>query len=399
MNDKDRDELMLKSILEGGEAVLGPEIVQFDITNRCNNDCICCWNNSPLLEEPTPEKKKNNECELPFGIIKRAIFELKEMGTKTLFLAGGGEPFMHPDVIEILKCAKENGMKVCLNTNFALVDRASAKEIVDAKVDLIHVSLLAGTPETYALVHPNKSRETFLKIKETLAYLLQYRREKKQETPVPLPHIDLYYVIFNKNYGDIGKMADLAMELRTNTLEFTPVDVLPGTTDVLLLNEAQKAFVLREVKMQHKRIEEFNKREGSKVTFIEQYDSFLKRLSPKEATQGRYETRIVLNQPCYVGWSFLRILADGSVIPCLKAHRIPSGNLYQHSIKDIWNNEAQQLFRKKSLALDSEDPYFKMIGNDPSASFGCINSCDNIQVNIDMHNKFADLLRSHGRIK
>ena len=306
---------------------------------------------------------------------------------------------MHPEAIGILKCAKESGMKVCLNTNFVLVDRAMAKEIVDAKVDLIHVSLLAGTPETYALVHPNRGQDDFLRIKETLTYLLWYRKDKKQEVPVPSPHIDLYYVIFNKNYRDIAKMADLAMELRTNTLEFTPADVLPGTTDVLLLNEAQKAFVLREVKIQHKRIEEFNKREGGKVTFIEQYDSFLKRLSPKEATRGRYETRTVLKQPCYVGWSFLRILADGSVIPCLKAHRIPSGNLYGNSIKDIWNSEAQQLFRKKSFALDSEDPYFKMIGNDPNASFGCINSCDNIQVNIDMHNKFADLLRSHGRIK
>jgi len=152
-------------------------------------------------------------------------------------------------------------------------------------------------------------------------------------------------------------------------------------------------------KEENKRIEEFNRREGGKVTFIEQYDSFIKRLSPKEATQGRYETRTVLNQPCYVGWCFLRILADGSVIPCLKAHRMPSGNLYQHSIKDIWNSEAQQLFRKKSFALDSEDAYFKMIGNDPSASFGCINSCDNIQINVDMHNRFAKFLRFHGRIK
>ena len=121
MSDFQMEDLLLKGILDGSYAFTGPEIVQFDITNRCNNNCICCWNNSPLLGELTEEKRKEKECELPFDLVKKTIGELREMGTKTLFFAGGGEPFIHPQIMEILECAKDNGMRVCINTNFTFL--------------------------------------------------------------------------------------------------------------------------------------------------------------------------------------------------------------------------------------------------------------------------------------
>lgn len=396
MSNIPMDDLVLKGIVDGSQAFVGPEIVQFDITNRCNNKCLCCWNNSPLLGEPSEERKKEKEYELLFDLIKKTIGELREMGTKTLFLAGGGEPFMHPNIIEILGCAKENGMRVVINTNFTLIDEDKIKKIVELKIDHIHVSLLAGSNKSYVLVHPNKTEDTFFRIKELLKYLAKLKEEKNQ--PIQ-PHINMYYVIFNTNYLDIKIMVDLAMEVKANSLEFTPMDVIPGKTDGLLLNRAQIKKVLREVKIQHKRLKEFNKQYGGLVTFIEQYNSFIKRLSTEEADRGEYETAIVPTRPCYVGWAFARILANGNVNPCLKAHRITIGNLYKQSFKDIWNSQEQQLFREKSFKLNRTDPYFRMIGNNPNGSFGCLNSCDSIQINIDMHKKYADMLKKYGRIK
>jgi len=393
-----QESLVLRGILHGYRAWIGPQIVQFDVTNRCNNNCLCCWNNSPLLGEPTEEKKREKEYELPFDLIKRTIDELKEMGTKTLFLAGGGEPFMHPKIMEILRCAKENQMRIVINTNFTLVDKKMAKEIVDLKIDLMHISILAGTERTYVLTHPSKTENTFCRIKDTLKYLLYIRSRKNQVGPVPFPHIDLYYVIFNKNYQDINNMVELAMELKVNTLEFTPIDIIPGKTDVLLLNDIQRKEVLEEVKIQQHRLEEFNKQHGGRVTFIEQYNSFINRLSAEGAVKGEYEVNTLVNWPCYVGWSFLRILANGNVIPCLKAHRISVGNIYEQSIRNIWNSPEQQLFRKESFKLDRNSPYFRMIGNNPDAQFGCLNSCDNIQINIDMHKKYGGILSKYGKV-
>lgn len=392
------DDPVLKGILDGSQAFIGPQIVQFDITNRCNNNCLCCWNNSPLLGEPTEEKRLESEYELPFDLIKRTIDELKDMGTKTLFFAGGGEPFIHHQIMQILRYVKENNMRIFINTNFTLIDKQRAEEIVNLKIDLIHVSLLAGTAKTYALVHSNKTEVTFYKIKELLQYIAQLKKEKSQHLYNPLPHINLYYVIFNTNYQDIDKMVDLALEVKADSIEFTPVDVIPHKTDILLLNKEQIAKVSKDVNTQLKRLEKYNEHEPVK-TYITQCENFLKRIASPIALEGKYESEVITKQPCYVGWLFARINANGEVNPCLKAHRISIGNIYKQSFKEIWHSHEEQLFRKKSFDLDFNDPYFKRIGNDPNYSFGCLKSCDNIQINIDMNKKYMEILKRYGRIR
>lgn len=392
------DRLVLKGIMDGARAFAGPEIVQFDITNRCNNNCLCCWNNSPLMGEPSQEMQMAKEYELPLALVKETISELREMGTKTLFIAGGGEPFMHPHILEILRHAKKCNLKIFMNTNFTLVDTRAAEEIVDMKVDLIHVSLLAGTAKTYALVHPNKTEEDFYRIKELLQYIAHLKREKNQVLPVPQPHIDLYYVIFKTNYKEMARMVDLAIETGANDLEFTPMDAIPGKTDSLLLTGSQRAEALLALQLQAQRLEEYREIHKTTEPFIQQYDSFLRRLSSRRSSDGEHEASTVTGRPCYVGWGFARILANGNVNPCLKAHRITVGNIYRQSFREIWNSEEQQLFRRKSFELNGSDPYFRAIGNNPESAFGCLNSCDNIQINTEMHNKFEAALRSHGKI-
>jgi len=248
------DDPVLKGILDGSRTFIGPEIVQFDITNRCNNNCLCCWNNSPLLGESGDEKRKEKAYELPFNLVKRTIRELRDMGTKTLFFAGGGEPFIHPQIMEILRYVKECDMRVFINTNFTLIDRNRAKEIVDLKLDHIHVSLLAGRANTYALIHPNKTEETFYKIKEILQYIAWLKKKKNQHLYNPVPHINLYNVICNRNYRDINNMVDLALEVKADTIELTPVDIVPGKTDSLLLNKEQIAGISRNVNVQLERL-------------------------------------------------------------------------------------------------------------------------------------------------
>lgn len=390
-------DFVLEGILDGALAFTGPEIVQFDITNRCNNNCLCCWNNSPLLGEPDENKRKEMSYELPFKLVKKTIKELRDMGTRTLFFAGGGEPFIHPHIMEILQYAKESKMRVFMNTNFTLIDEKRAKKLVDLKIDHIHVSLLAGTAETYCAIHSNKTEGTFYRMSEILEYIAFLKRAKNQHLYNPLPHINLYYVIFNRNYHEIDKMVDLAIKVEADSVEFTPADVIPGRTDSLLLNREQAQQVIAAVQEQFKRLEAYNIDKDVK-TSITQKDSFIKRIGSSSALEGKYESETITKQPCYVGWAFARINANGDVNPCLKAHRISVGNLYKKSFRDIWNSPEEQLFRRKSFGLDFSDPYFENIGNDPACSSGCLKSCDNIQVNIDMDNRFREVLKKHGRI-
>jgi len=392
----DRDSLVLKGVLDGKAAFTGPSIVQFDITNKCNNNCICCWNNSPLLGPQDENTRKELSSELPVELVKKTISDLKDMGTKTLFFAGGGEPFFHPGIMDILEFSKACGMKIFMNTNFTLIDEKIAKRLVELKVDHIHVSLLAGSGETYAGIHPNKSEETFERMKDILKYISFLKIEKDQHLHNPLPHINLYYVIFNRNYHEIDAMVDLAVDVKADSVEFTPVDVIPGKTECLLMNEAQAAQVAERVRYQFGRLEAYNKNEPIK-TYIAQKDSFIKRISSSFAKEGKYEAETITKQPCYVGWAFARISATGDVHPCLKAHKLSVGNIYDEPFAKIWNGPQQQLFRDKTFSLDFNDPYFEKIGNDPNCPSGCLKACDNLQINLELDNKFRDTLKKHGK--
>ncbi len=397
------EDLILKGLMDGESAFTGPEIVQFDITNHCNNNCLCCWNNSPLLGEPSAEKQKELTSELSYDVIIKTINDLRDMGTKVLFFAGGGEPFMHPRIMDILSYSKKCGMRIFMNTNFTLIDSTTARMLVDMKIDHLHVSILAASGGTYAKVHPNKTEDTFYKIREMLIYIAALKRNKNQQFggpdyPLgPLPHIAMHYVLFSENFHEIDDMVNLAMDVTADSIEFPLVDIVPGKTDSLLLDKDQIAAVYTELKRQVKKIDLYNKTVGVKLNIINK-ELIESRLESDLAEQGKYELDLVTKLPCYVGWMFLRILADGNVNSCLKSHRISLGNIHEQSIREIWNSDKQKLFRKKALRHDPQDAFFHLIGNDLAPKFGCLSSCDNIKINLEMHNKYGGTLREHGKI-
>lgn len=391
---KETDELLMKGIDDGRKAFKGPEIVQFDVTNRCNNNCLICWNKSPLLGDSAKSSDWHSQ-QLPFELIVKVIKELTRLGTKTLFFAGGGEPFMHPDFLAILEEAKSCGMKTIINTNFTLLNEETILKLVDLRVDFIHASILASSPEIYALLHPNKSEDDFIRIRELLLFLSDTKHKRK--TLGHKPHLNMYYVICNKNCHQIAQMFDLALELKANSMEFVPVDIVPGATDALLLNDTQRKIAIESLKAQICKFDIIQKKHSMPITFIEQADTFLKRMASGKATSGGYETLIINKDmnACYVGWVFSRIAANGDVYPCLKADKIPVGNIYQESFENIWNGAKQQQFRKKTKAFNKKDPYFWNIGGKNNRQCGCLSSCDNVQVNIELGKKYRDWINEY----
>jgi hypothetical protein len=72
---------------------------------------------------------------------------------------GGGEPMLHPHMVEMIEYAKAKGARVWLNTNgsmFGPTDKLRSKleRVVKAGIDLIEFSMDAGDAETYAAVRP-----------------------------------------------------------------------------------------------------------------------------------------------------------------------------------------------------------------------------------------------------
>ncbi len=72
---------------------------------------------------------------------------------------GGGEPMLHPQMVDMIEFAKAKGARVWMNTNGSMFGpmpkfRQKLERLVKANIDLIEFSMDAGDAETYAKVRP-----------------------------------------------------------------------------------------------------------------------------------------------------------------------------------------------------------------------------------------------------
>lgn len=105
-----------------------PLAVRWNLTNRCNNQCLYCslWN--------APQDSKE---ELSTEQIFSVIDEMKELGTQRISFSGG-EPLLRPDVGKIIDYCKINNISSSMNSNGSLIE----KKIKDLKnLDLLKLSL------------------------------------------------------------------------------------------------------------------------------------------------------------------------------------------------------------------------------------------------------------------
>lgn len=73
--------------------------VSLEILQKCLNNCLHCSSNSC----------HNSKAILRLDTIKQIIDDIVYLGAKRLCLSGG-EPFLHPDIIEIVEYATKKGL-------------------------------------------------------------------------------------------------------------------------------------------------------------------------------------------------------------------------------------------------------------------------------------------------
>ena len=366
-----RGRLDLAGVMQGEVAYTGPYTIQLDVTNRCNNDCIACWLHSPLLAKTGPNAK-DRRAQLRFDLVRQMLDDAAAMGTRDIYMAGGGDPIVYPWLKETVEHAKSLGMTVAVNTNFALADEAWCDWACDVGLDDMTVSVWAGSERGYDATHPNKKPKDFHTLVERITYLNRRKREVGQG-----PTVKLYQVVSNLNWTEFNAMAELVDRTGSDAVEFTVVDTVPGHTDVLLFDDEQREQLVRWSVALQERLEA--KGEGHKLFG---YDHWLRRLRTEEVTEGLGDASIVHTFPCTIGWTFLRVMPDGKVTSCLKSHRIPIGNLNEQRLPDMWNNASQREFRRMTNVRQKRDPWFSNIGNDPDVPCGCEKSCDDLGRNL-----------------
>ena len=67
------------------------------------------------------------------------------------------------------------------------------------------------------------------------------------------------------------------------------------------------------------------------------------------------------------------------------------GNIYENTIKKIWQNKKQKEFRRHTLNYKLDNPYFQNIGNEHQKGNGCLLCCDNLGINMAVHGELSKL--------
>ncbi|MCK6528806.1 radical SAM protein [Myxococcota bacterium] len=359
----------------GERAFAGPRVVQIDLANTCNARCVACWLHSdrvPAADLPDGARRH----QLPWDLLVPLLDELRALGTEEIYLAGGGEPLTHPRAWEALERIVSLGFTCSLHTNFTLVDEAGIEALASLPVHHVTASVWAGSEGAYADTHPGSPPAQLRGVLERLSRLNARKRGR--------PVTKLYHVVTALNWRDAEAMFAAARETGSDAVELALADLIPGRTDSLALDATARAAL-------GERVRGWLARDPRARPRLLGGDDLLRRLEGSAEDPGRFDAGIVHRVPCTAGWTYARVMADGRVVPCLKAHRAPSGDLRSASFTAIWEGEAQRLFRRETRVLRKDSPFFRGIGNAPGQERGCERGCDNLAENLATHARWRAL--------
>lgn len=327
MSSASREATRLADVREGRQR-LGPETLQLNLTNRCNLDCIFCWNHSPLLP---PRSASWHARRLSDAHLAVVLADLPRLAPDHVLLSGRGEPLLHPGAPRLLERLAELEIPVTVQTNGTTGPRPERLHALG--VARLHVDVSAATAEGYARVHPRRGQTFYAELVARLARLAELGVE-----------LTLVAVIQRENIDEIVPLARWARDLGARGLYLKGLELREGLEPLEAL--APDAAGWRRVAEELARAREVLA--GGEVELDAAHLEQLARgEGPRRFTAGAAQLR-----RCFIGWYYLRITIDGRVMFCCKdkpvGHLDDPAGLYR-----LWRAPGYQALR---LAARDGDP-------------------------------------------
>jgi radical SAM protein with 4Fe4S-binding SPASM domain len=291
-------ELDLETLAPFSQTPSAPYRMDLALTYRCNNNCAHCYN---ARERNYPELKTHDWFEI--------LDILWEVGIPHIVFTGG-EPTLRHDLPDLIAHAQKNGQITGVNTNGRrLKDQAYIKELVDAGLDHVQVTLESHNPQIHdrMVCAPGAWADTVAGIKnalQTRLFVMTNTTLLKENSP------DLEQTLaFLSGLGvpTVGINALIHSGRGETVGTGIPEDELPP-----LLNQAQ----IHTLQHQQRLI-------WYTPTEYCQFDPVAFDLGAKGCSAARYN---------------MCVEPDGSVIPCQSYYRQTLGNLRKTSWNKIWNH-------------------------------------------------------------
>jgi len=163
-------------------------VVVWNMTRRCNLKCVHCYARS---EDISYDNELTHEQSIAM------MDDLAEFGVPVL-LFSGGEPTVHPRLVEYAKYAVSKGMRAVISTNGTLITKEKARALKEVGLSYVGISL-DGLEETH-----DKFRGVKGSYKKVMAAI-----ENCQEAGIK---VGLRFTLNKRNVQDIPGIFDLLEE-------------------------------------------------------------------------------------------------------------------------------------------------------------------------------------------
>jgi len=270
-----------------------PDQVDLDISNRCNLKCITCFHSIERFS-PFPDMTMETF---------RKILDQAENVSSSITFGNHGEPFLHKDILQMIREVKERGFFLNVINNGTLLSAEKAQALIDARVDRVSFSIDSVDPEIYPKIRRGG------KLQRTLFNILNFVRMNYEQG------LKVYVNISTVN-------SRLAFSSKIDIREFfskLPVHVI-YTSDIL--NFHDMLAIREETK--------FVQRGYDKITDLK-------------------DIPICLN-----GFDRILIRPNGNVSLCPidwdSVHIL--GNIHDAPYTKLWNNDKAQQFRQALINRD-----------------------------------------------
>jgi len=359
--------------------------VYVEPTNRCNLECRTCIRNS--WEEPLGQM--NDET---FSRIVEGLGAFQPV--PSIFLGGFGEPLSHPGIVGMVGTAKEAGARVELITNGTLLSERMSRELIDAGLDMLWVSLDGSTPESYADVRLGAALPQVLRNLRVFGELAGSSSYFSLSYAGPRPQIGIAFVAMRRNIVDLPSVVLLGSRLGARRFMIT--NVLPYTADM-----CKEALYSRSLSDRAFLPDSPYRLELPKID-IDKCTSeplFWAMLGGHALSLGGAEFGEAVNRCPFVDRVATAVTWDGSLVPCLpllhdhisfpngrerfsKRHII--GGLAARSLYDLWGDPSYVALRERVQMFDfspcafcggcdlSETNEQDCIGNTTPTCGGCL---------------------------
>jgi radical SAM protein with 4Fe4S-binding SPASM domain len=281
-----------------------PISISFEPTTSCNLRCPECPSGLRNFTRPTGM--------LPDELFRQTIDELESTLLYLIFYFQG-EPYLHPNFLDLVKYASAKGIYTATSTNAHFLNDKNARRTVESGLDRLIISIDGTSQETYEAYRIGGKLD---KVIEGTKNIIHWKKQLKSKTP----HVIFQFLVVKPNQHQIAEVYQLANEL--------------GVDEVAL-----------------KTAQIYDYEQGSDlIPTLEKYSRYYQK------ADGSFGIKNRLLNHCWKMWHSCVITWDGKVVPCCfdkdAHHRL--GDVNETTFKQLWRGEKYQNFRRLLLKSRSE---------------------------------------------